>query len=125
MERAPSDYRTGKWIHSPPRLCRIRQVVFGNQRRKARADQGTLRISLWGFQQGPPLWRALGRKPRRPIPTLRHRKHARAPAWYAACPEGRAGIEAYTRGFSRKNGAGGPTFGAVTRSSFHRFTPQK
>jgi hypothetical protein len=23
-----------------------------------------LRIALWGFQQGPPLWRALGRKPR-------------------------------------------------------------
>ena len=30
----------------------------------------------------------------------------------------------YTRGFSRKNGARGPTFGAVTRSPFQRFTTQ-
>jgi hypothetical protein len=40
-----------------------------NDKKKER-DQGTLRISLWGFQQCPSLWRALRRKPRRSIPAL-------------------------------------------------------
>jgi hypothetical protein len=41
---------------------------LGINNEKPEPDQGTLRISLWGFQKNTPLWRALGRKPRRPIP---------------------------------------------------------
>jgi len=37
---------------------------------KPEQTKGHVRISLWGFQQDPSLWRALGRKPRRPIPAL-------------------------------------------------------
>src|SRR3977135_1472174 len=51
MERAPAVRAGGKRFHSPPRFRRIRQMVFGNQRRKTRRDQGTLRISPLGISK--------------------------------------------------------------------------
>src|SRR5258707_15110812 len=56
MERAPAVRTGGKRFHSPPRFRRMRQAVLGDQRRKTRRDQGTLRISLWGFRKCPPVW---------------------------------------------------------------------
>ena len=75
---------------------------------KTRADQGTLRISLWGFQQGPP---PACSAESRAGQYQHYDRNGRAPAWYAGRLEGRAGSKR-TRAFP-ENGAG-PDTGART-----------
>src|ERR1700704_5055373 len=50
MERAPAVRSGGKRFHSPPRFRRIRQMVFGNQRRKTRRNQGHCEFPFGDFE---------------------------------------------------------------------------
>ena len=100
------------------------KMVFGGQQREAREYQGTLRVSLWGFQKSPSLWRARCGKPCRPIPALRHRECGSAPAWNDGGPQGRIGPEALAAASAGKRRAE-PGIRCDDPTPFQRFAAQK
>jgi hypothetical protein len=68
-EHRPSAEQENAFIHLHG-FAEYGKWHLGLNDEKPRGYQGTLRISLWGFQECPPLRRSRGGEPRRSIPAL-------------------------------------------------------